>query len=98
MCQPEHQRSKENMLKRCLDFIKPEDYNFISTSDKGFVKCDCIIEDRNKFIDQYSNDVFKIRMHTPYIQEVRTKFDREATTWYDVYNFITEEFKDRRDV
>lgn len=96
-CQPEHQRSKEAMLKRDLDFLKPEDYNFISTSDKGFIKCDVIVDDRNKFLNQFSNDVFKIRMHTGYTQDATPSFDREAVNWYDVYNFITKEFKDRSD-
>lgn len=45
---PEHTMSKEFFLKRHFPFMK----GFVSTRQKGFVKCDYFIDDYTKYLNQ----------------------------------------------
>lgn len=71
-CFPEHERGKIAMLKREFPFLV-KDFHFISTFSKGFVKCDVIIEDRNEHLNQFSEDVRKYLVKSPYKQNVDRK-------------------------
>lgn len=88
-CIPSHQESKENMLKDLFDFLPKDEYHFISTEHKGFVKCDYLIDDRNKHLNQMDTEVKKIRYRTPYVQEVRPlRIDFESRDWFAIRDYI----------
>ena len=79
-CFPEHEQSKIKFLKRSLSFIADEDFHFISTKSKGFVRADVCLDDRNVFLNQMGNKTLCIKFHTPYTQ------CEEARQHYITYN------------
>ena len=79
-CFSEHEQSKIRFLKRSLGFIAEEDFHFISTKSKGFVRADVCLDDRNVFLNQMGNKTLCIKFHTPYTQ------CEEARQHYITYN------------
>lgn len=63
-----HLDSKVNFLKRSFPFIDKDDFHFISTKSKGFVKCDVLIDDRHSFLNQMENTAL-ILFETVYKQD-----------------------------
>ena len=87
-CQVEHEKSKIQFLKDTFPFIYPEDFHFISTKSKGFVKSDILIDDRNLHHQQMSvsqPNCVCIRPKTQYTQECRgSHVDYTARDWYEI--------------
>ena len=80
---------KIDRLKKEFDFLLPEDFNFMPARKKGLVKCDLLVDDRNEFLSQMSQDVKLIKYNTPYRQNV--PLDREhivCNNWYQVEDEI----------
>lgn len=79
-CFQNHTDSKIKFLKRSLSFIADEDFHFISTKSKGFVRADICLDDRNVFLNQMGNKTLCVKFHTPYTQ------CEEARQHYITYN------------
>lgn len=75
----DHHKSKYNFLNRHFPFMD----GFIATQEKGFVKADLVIDDRNKFLNMFDEDVLKFKRLTPFDQdeELKVKIDYEFTDW-----------------
>lgn len=55
-CMPEHENSKRRFIQENFPFHK----GFISTGDKGYVRCDVFIDDSGKMLDKFPDTVDKI--------------------------------------
>lgn len=91
---PGHFKSKFRMLNRLgfVDFSKGD--AFFATQEKGALS-GCIsvmVDDRNKFLNQFSGDVIKIRYDTPYSQDQdkRVVYDLCSGSWTSIADFILE--------
>lgn len=81
--------NKIHRLKNEFDFLLPEDFNFMPARKKGLVKCDLLVDDRNDFLSQMSQDVKLIKYNTPYRQNV--PLDRDyvvCNNWHQVEDEI----------
>lgn len=86
-CQPEHEKSKENYLRRHFDFLQGKDFHFVSTKSKGcmdgsvFMVCD----DRVEFINQFKQPTLRVLFDTPYKQHYDAEVDYvKCKTWQEV--------------
>ncbi|QYC52456.1 hypothetical protein [Salmonella phage SSBI34] len=95
-CKKGHFSSKVRFLKYhfpFLDLDKGSDGSgFYATKVKAGVAGGVIIDDRNNFLNQFSDDVIKVKFLTPYSQEVapRVKYDFESYKWEDIGKFLEE--------
>lgn len=94
-CKNGHFSSKARMLKReTADFLDLEAGStgdgFYATKAKAGVAGGVIIDDRNEFLNQFADDVLKIKMWTPFTQSVepRCKYDLEAHSWKQIGDFL----------
>lgn len=89
-----HFSSKFRMLNRLpfLDFNNGD--SFIATKEKGFLSgsVDVMIEDRNKFLNQFSDEVIKIKVQTRFKQDEppRVAYDLVTNNWLEIKNFILD--------
>lgn len=62
-----HTKSKWNFLQKHFPFMDA----FIATKEKGYVRADLVIDDRNRFLNMFNGEEVKlIRKHTPFDQDV----------------------------
>lgn len=94
MCTKGHFSSKVRHIKRHTDdfmSIEPESgHGFYATKNKGMIKVDVIIDDRNSFLNQFSDDVVKIKFSTPYDQDETLNSPPALVTdnWLQIRDFI----------
>lgn len=89
-----HFTSKFRMLSR-LDFLDFKNGDsFIATKEKGFLSgsVEVMIDDRNKFLNQFSDDVIKIKIDTRYTQEEepRVQYDLVTSNWKSIQDFVLD--------
>lgn len=95
-CKKGHFASKVRMIMRELDFLDLDGKNngcgFYATKYKAGIKGSVIVDDRNEFLNQFSDDVLKIKFATPYTQDEppRVAYDLETNEWSKIADFILE--------
>jgi hypothetical protein len=96
-CKTGHFSSKARFLKReCGHFLDLEKGTtgdgFYATKVKSGVSGRVIIDDRNEFLNQFSDDVIKIKFKTSYTQTVppRVGYDLETNSWLKIKEFILD--------
>ena len=82
-CLPEHENSKRYFIKRNFPFAK----GFISTGDKGFVKCDIVIDDYIKYLSNFDDFVVKI-MHKSFINYDSPIEGIPLLEWKEIKDYI----------
>lgn len=77
----DHHKSKHSFLKRNFPFMS----GFVATKEKWAVKADIIIDDRNKFLNMFGDDVMKIQTVTPFDQDEPLKgaVDKYIDDWFE---------------
>lgn len=96
MCKKGHFSSKVRHIKRHTeDFMSLEPgsgHGFYATKNKGMIKVDVIIDDRNSFLNQFGDDVIKIKFDTPYDQdeELRSVPDLVTGHWSVIGDFLLD--------
>lgn len=78
-----HDKSKYYFLKRHFPFMK----GCVFTKEKGLIKADVIIDDRNDYLRQFGEGVTKIRMKTPFTQDVCSD-GLEVSHWNEVLEVL----------
>lgn len=91
---PGHFKSKFRMLSR-LEFIDFKGGDaFLATQEKGSLSgsVDVIIDDRHAFLNQFADDVIKIKFSTPYTQdeELIGTVDLATSDWTVIKDFIMD--------
>lgn len=81
-CMPEHEDSKRYFIKRHFPFHDA----FVSTGDKGYVKCDVFIDDADKYLDKFSEDVIKIMHKSAVNNAQKTKYPK--LDWYEIAEYM----------
>lgn len=83
-----HHKSKFNFLKRHFPFLG----GFIATKEKGYVAADIVIDDRNKYLNQFHDEVLKVKFLTACEQDekLRQLPDLISNDWVDIGNFIED--------
>lgn len=95
-CKKGHFGSKVRFLKANLPFLDLDSQNngcgFYATKYKAGVRGGVIIDDRNAFLNQFSDDVVKIKFDTIYSQEEepRVVYDLVSISWGDISDFILD--------
>lgn len=95
-CKKGHFSSKVRFLKRnCpfLDLDKGTDGSgFYATKVKSGVAGGVIIEDRHQFLNQFPDDVIKIKFDTPFSQDEapRVAYDLVSNKWEDIADFLLD--------
>lgn len=96
-CKNGHFSSKARMLKReTAEFLELESGltgdGFYATKVKSGIRGGVIIDDRNEFLNQFGDEVIKIKMWTPFTQTVqpRCDYDLVAIDWYSIGKFLTD--------
>lgn len=96
-CKKGHFSSKARMVKRetshFLDIEKGSTGDgFYATKVKSGVSGRVIIDDRNEFLNQFGDDVIKIKFKTPYTQfeDPRVKYDFESDDWDEILQFLLD--------
>lgn len=92
MCQSGHFKSKVQFLKDNFDIPKKH-FGFNATHEKHFSKVDLIVDDRNKFLNQFTDaTVPKIKFDSIYTQdeELKVSVDLKTDNWYAIHNYIKE--------
>ncbi|UYL84910.1 hypothetical protein pEaSNUABM56_00209 [Erwinia phage pEa_SNUABM_56] len=96
MCKKGHFSSKvRNIERHTAHFMDLEPHNghgFYATKNKGMLKVDVIIDDRNSFLNQFGGDVIKIKFDTPYSQDeglIGTP-DLVTADWTVIKDFILD--------
>lgn len=83
-CKGSHMKSKVNFLKRYFPFD-----GFVATKQKGYVRADLVIDDRNEHLNSFNDSVFKVKRKTEYNQyEELRKVNYQFNNWDD----FTEDF------
>jgi len=95
-CKKGHFSSKVRFLKRnfpFLDIDKGSDgCGFYATKYKAGVKGGVIIDDRNAFLNQFPDEVIKVKFDTPYTQdeEPRENYDFISGDWDKICEFLMD--------
>lgn len=96
-CKNGHFSSKARMIKRYTsDFLDIETGStgdgFYATKVKNGIKGAVIIDDRNQFLNQFGDDVIKIKFWTPYTQdeEPSCKYDLVTSDWNEIGDFVVD--------
>lgn len=89
-----HFKSKFRLLKK-LDFLDFSNGDaFIATKEKGTLSgcLAAMVDDRNKFLNQFEDEVIKIKFDTLYSQEEepRVQYDLVSRNWTEIADFILE--------
>lgn len=99
-CKNGHFSSKARMVKReTSHFLDIETGatgdGFYATKVKNGIKGAVIIDDRNQFLNQFDDDVIKIKFLTPYTQDEapRCKYDLETDDWAEIRDFTIDILK-----
>jgi len=94
MCKKGHFSSKVRHIKRYTeDFMSIEPgsgHGFYATKNKSMLRVDVIIDDRNSFLNQFPDDVIKIKFATPYDQDepLRSPPALETDNWLEIRDFL----------
>lgn len=90
-CQTNHFKSKVVAAKEWFDIPK-ESFGFLATKEKHFVNVDVMIDDRNVFLNSFSDKVIKIKFDTPYTQceDLEVSLDFHSSNWHDIGNFLED--------
>lgn len=90
VCKGNHHRNKYYWLKRNFPFMK----GFLATHEKHLVRCDYLIDDRNKYLNMMPDDVECIKLKTPYTQCEEEKRDIiTCENWDSIYEHIKGEIE-----
>lgn len=95
-CKKGHFSSKVRFLKRHFPNLDLENgtdgCGFYATKYKAGVSGDYIIDDRNKFLNQFSDKVVKIKYDTPFSQDEEEIgcYDLVTSDWASIAEFILE--------
>lgn len=95
-CKKGHFSSKARFLKNHFPFMDLEKgtdgCGFYATKVKSGVAGGVIIDDRNNFLNQFPDDVLKIKFATEFTQDEkpRVQYDFESKDWYDIQEFLLE--------
>lgn len=95
-CKKGHFSSKVRHLKRhtqhFMDLEPGSGHGFYATKNKSMIAVDVIIDDRNAFLNQFGNDVIKIKFDTPYSQdeELIATPDLVTSDWSVIKDFILD--------
>lgn len=93
-CKKGHLSSKVRLIRRSFPNINIDKgpSGFYATKYKSGVSGSVIIDDRNDFLNQFSNDIIKIRFDSEYQQfeEPRVKYDLCTENWYKIGDFLQE--------
>lgn len=81
-CMPEHEDSKRYFIKRHFPFHSA----FVSTGDKGYVKCDIFIDDSDKYLDKMDKSVISI-MHKSLINTTQ-ETHHPKMDWLEILDYI----------
>ena len=90
-CQTNHFKSKVVAAKEWFDIPK-ESFGFLATKEKHFVNVDVMIDDRNVFLNSFSDKVIKIKFDTPFTQceDLEISLDFHSNSWHDIGNFLED--------
>lgn len=95
-CKKGHFSSKVRFLKRHCPFLDLDNgtdgSGFYATKVKAGVAGGVIIDDRNQFLNQFPDDVIKIKFDTPFSQDVEpsTNYDFVSKDWYGIANWLLD--------
>lgn len=95
-----HYNSKIKFLKRnfpFLDLAYGEDGSgFIATQFKGAVRGDVIVDDRNEILNQFDEDVLRIKFYSTFSQSVDLKKEPDllSNDWSIISDKILERYND----
>lgn len=95
-CKKGHFSSKVRFLKRNFPFIDLDKGDcgsgFYATKNKAGVKGSYVIDDRNEFLNQFDDEVVKIKFYTNYSQnELQTRpYDMVSDDWSEIVDFILD--------
>lgn len=95
-CKKGHFSSKVRFLKRHCPFLDLDNgtdgSGFYATKVKAGVAGGVIIDDRNQFLNQFPDDVIKIKFDTPFSQdaEPRTNYDLTSADWKEIADWLLE--------
>ncbi|MNQ66025.1 putative 5'(3')-deoxyribonucleotidase [compost metagenome] len=80
-----HFKGKYHWVKNHFPFVK----GFYATKEKGGIRADIAVDDRNEYLLQYDSvGVHTIRYATPHRQNVEFTPNKEVNNWRDVYNYL----------
>lgn len=84
-CKAGHFASKCRFIKKHFPY-----YKFINaTKEKGYTLCDIAIDDRNKHLNQFRDNVSLIKFETPYSQDVElNKAVAVVSNWSQVLDYV----------
>lgn len=81
-----HAESKKMFLNRYFPFHS----GIVFTDEKGLVDVDVMVDDRIEFLNQFSEDVLKILIKTPYKQNIKPRHVvHERSDWREIYLHIS---------
>lgn len=95
-CKKGHFSSKVRFLKRHCPFLDLDNgtdgSGFYATKVKAGVTGGVIIDDRNQFLNQFSDEVIKVKFATPFTQEEdpRTQYDLVSSDWNVIAEWLLE--------
>lgn len=95
-CKKGHFSSKVRFLKHYLPFLDldkgTDGSGFYATKVKSGVSGGVIIDDRHNFLNQFPDDVIKVKFDTLYSQEEepRVQYDLVSRNWAEIANFLLE--------
>lgn len=95
-CKKGHFSSKVRFLKRHCPFLDLDNgtdgSGFYATKVKAGVAGGVIIDDRNQFLNQFPDDVIKIKFDTPFSQDVepRINYDLTSADWKEIADWLLE--------
>jgi len=95
-CKKGHFSSKVRFLKRLFPFLDldggSDGCGFWATKNKAGVKGGVIIDDRHQFLNQFEDDVIKIKFDTPFTQDEapRVKYDLVSSSWGEIKDYLLE--------
>lgn len=84
-----HHKSKYYFLDRHFPFKD----GVLLTKEKGYIKADIVVDDRNKFLNQFSsNDTLKVKFDTPCDQDERLNVSLDLVTdsWHNIRHWLKE--------
>lgn len=95
-CKKGHFSSKVRFLKRHCPFLDLDNgtdgSGFYATKVKAGVAGGVIIDDRHQFLNQFDDNVIKVKFDTPFTQdeEPRTQYDLTSCDWNVIAEWLLE--------
>lgn len=82
----DHSKSKYYMLKKYFPFMA----GCAFTREKGYIKADVVFDDRNDYLRQFGIPTKRIRVNTPFTQDVECPVFASIDHWDQVHDLIEE--------